>query len=331
MDQASRFGATPAGRWPGRLLLAQRVASVGVALLVAVVTLLPRRIELQYSVLAEGRTVGGEVGATVIGIVIALAGFAVMGLIWKSRIAARLRLSWPLFVVVVFYLAGLTVLASSAVRGAMLRWVATGLGGWFHQISSQLDGEHAVAYAGLTMIMALAWRDKVRLPWLALGLFAFGCVLEVLQELVPERETRLGDAAANGAGIAFGVSMVLILDLLVAARKKHAVRSRVGDRRSRRLRSAPSRTSRRAANMGLIITLAGFLVVLASVLAGSMVELQLGRIGWRILTFSSAYGVAFWLGVLAMAAGLLVISGRLGGGREQPRLMRPRSARRRVP
>lgn len=319
MKQGSRDGAIRAGAWGGRFLILQRGLSVVAAALVAVVTLIPRRTERQFAVLTEGRLLGAEIGDALVFVVIGLTGLAVIGLIWKSGLAARLRMSWPLFVVGVLYLFGLGALASSTVRGVVFGLISTGMGSWLHEVAARLDAEHAIAYAGLVILFALAWREKVGLLWLAIGLFALGMALELLQAFVPHRQPRLGDLAANGLGIGIGLAGVFLFDLLADARSRHAFRPSGQRRRGRSSRSA--RSSPGAGRAGLITALTGLLVVLASVLVGSMTEFRLAQVGWRILApFSAAYALTFWLGVAALVTGLLMLR---GPGRRRSERTRP--------
>ncbi len=315
------------GSRAGRILLLQRALSVIAVVLVAVLTLIPRRTERQFTILAEGRMLGHELSDALVFVVIGMAGLAVIGLVWKSRLAARLRMSWPFFVVGVLYLLGLTALASSAVRGIVFGLVSTGMGSWLHRVSAELDAEHAIAYAGLAIIFALAWREKAGVPWLALGLFAFGAALELLQAFAPQREPRLGDLASNGLGIMVGLAGVFLFDLVADARNRDAVRVdgavRTYGQRRRRRSSRSARPSSGVRRAGLVTALAGLLIVLASVLAGSMAELRLAQVGWRLLApFSAAYALTFWLGVAVVVAGLVMLRGLGGRHRERTRRVR---------
>ena len=143
-------------------------------------------------------------------------------------------MSWPLFAVCVVYLFGLATLASSTVRAAVLRLISmTDTGIMVRRVTSQLDAEHVVAYVAFTILVVLAWRKKIALPWLAAGLFAYGLVLELLQEPVPGREFGWDDLTANALGLAIGVIGVALLDLLVGDGQAVAAEAH-GERRRRR-------------------------------------------------------------------------------------------------
>ncbi|MDY6814109.1 MAG: VanZ family protein [Pseudomonadota bacterium] len=62
---------------------------------------------------------------------------------------------------------------------------------------------HLTAYTVLAGWWALGWRGAF---WpLAIGVFGYGALLEVLQTLGGTRTGSWGDLAANGAGVAAGV------------------------------------------------------------------------------------------------------------------------------
>jgi hypothetical protein len=297
------------------VLQAQRVLSVVAVVLVAVVTLLPSRTEHRMSILTEGRQIGGELGSVLPLLIIGMVGLAVVGVVWKSRLATRLRLSWPLFIVGGAYLLGLVVLVSSSVRRAIFGLVSTGQVAWLGRITDQLDAEHTVTYAAVMILVALAWRPKIALWWLGLGLFAYGYVLEVLQRFVPGREYRLDDLAANGLGIVIGLVGVLLWDLLVDFKQNSAfpVHTERRERRASRSLRSSSRSSRESKRVGLITTLVGLLIAIASILAGSVVELRFAQVGWQLFTeFSAGYALTFWLGLLVMIVGGLMLRGHPG-------------------
>ena len=263
-------------------------------------------------VLVDGRRVGDDLNAVLPYLIVGLMSLAVVGVVWKSRLAKRLRMSWPLFAVAIVYLCALAVLVSAAVQGAVFGLISPGTSEWLRRATSQLDAEHLVTYAAFSILVALAWREKVAWWWLALGVFAYGCGLELLQELVPSRNFEWNDVASNGLGIVFGLIGLGLFDLLADARKGPSVQVPEERRRRRSGRSSRSgsRSSRRAEQSGLIIALAGLSTTVVSLLVGSMAELRLADVGWQLLTpFSAGYAFTFWLGVLVTAIGGLMVRG----------------------
>jgi VanZ family protein len=60
--------------------------------------------------------------------------------------------------------------------------------------------EHLIAYFGTGAVLAIALPQRWT-PWLAAAaLFAYACLLEVLQNFSPGRDPRLIDAVVSGAG-----------------------------------------------------------------------------------------------------------------------------------
>lgn len=89
--------------------------------------------------------------------------------------------------------------------------------------------QHFAAFMALGAMGALAFPGRRALVWLAIALFAFGCLLEGLQLFVPSRQAALGDVIANSLGIVAGIaSGALALTLIVAK-----VSSATGGRGSR--------------------------------------------------------------------------------------------------
>jgi VanZ family protein len=68
---------------------------------------------------------------------------------------------------------------------------------------------HALAYFVLMLNGGLAY-GKDRYRKLALGLFLFGLLIEIIQGLVPGRTSSLFDLVANSSGIVFGLSILFI-------------------------------------------------------------------------------------------------------------------------
>jgi hypothetical protein len=320
VDHASRSGKPSNFREAADTLSGRRALSVVALMVVAVATLLPGDTQRQMSALIEGRPIGDELNNLLTLVVIGLTALAAIGGLWKSRLAKRLKMSWPLFAVCILYFLALGTLASSTVRAVVLRAISvTDTGILVRRVTNQFDAEHVVAYVALTILVALAWRQKIGLLWLALGVFGFGYVLELLQQLVPGRNYGWDDLVANALGISIGVIGVGLLDLLFDAGRLPAVGVH-GERRRRR-----SRRSSRLKRSALITTLAGLLIAVASVLAGSMAELRLAQVGRQIFTqFSAVYAFTFWLGVLVMVVGGLMWRGSSGGRGRRVRTASPR-------
>jgi hypothetical protein len=286
-----------------------RALSVIVAAIVAMVTLLPNPTANTGSLLAEGRAIGDELNGV---LVFAIVGVTLVVLIvaaWKSRLAWRFKMSWPLFLAGAACLVGFAMLVSATLRRTVLALFSTSPA-WFDQLATFLDGEHAVAYAAFTIIVVMAWREKVGVLWLALALFAYGFALELGQELVPGREYGLGDLAANGLGIAIGLIGVSLFDL----RKGPTIQATTGRHQS--ARSSPrtgSRCSSRYSKVGLTTLLVGVAISIVSILLGAMAEFRFGQVVSQIFTqFSAPYAYTFWIGVLVTALGWYTLRTRRG-------------------
>jgi hypothetical protein len=301
---------------------ARPALSAVAAALVAVATLLPGDPSRQVSALL-GHQVGDDLHDALTLIIIGLSGLAVIGVVWRSQLARRLNMSWPLFLIGVLYLLGFVALVSATARSAFVGLVSIGTGGWIRQLTDRLDVEHVVTYAAFMVLVSLAWRERIALWWLALGVFAYGYVLELLQQLVPGRQYGWDDLAANAFGIVLGVLGILLFDVLADAREAAPVEVPEGHRRRRSGRS--SRSARRSKLAGLVTALAGLLIILASVLAGSMAEFRLAEVAWQIFTqFSALYAFTFWVGVLVMVVGGVMLRGPFGGRARPVRSSSPR-------
>ena len=69
--------------------------------------------------------------------------------------------------------------------------------------------EHAVAYALLALLGAVAWAGRARASaMIAVSLVGLGIVLEFLQAFVPGRTTDPADALANLVGTVAGLGLV---------------------------------------------------------------------------------------------------------------------------
>jgi hypothetical protein len=295
-----------------------RGLSVVVAGIVALVTLLPSGTERRFSLLGEGRALGDELNGV---LVFAIVGVVLVVLIvagWKSRLAWRLKMSWPLFLAGAVYLIGLTMLVSATLRQKVLGLFSTSPS-WLEG----LDAEHAVVYAAFTIIVVMAWRGKVAVLWLALGLFAYGYVLELGQELVPGRDYRLGDVAANGLGIAVGLIGILLFDLRAGRRRGGA--AHVTPARRRTARSSSRTASRRSSGLnkaGLATLLVGAAISIVSILLGAMAEFRFGQVVGHITHFSAPYAIPFWIGVVVAALGGYTLYVRQGRSRARMRSTR---------
>jgi VanZ family protein len=287
------------------LLRRLRILSVVVAVIVATVTLVPRPDANMAALLGEGRVIRDELNSVLLFAIVGAMVVALAVAAWKSRIAWRLKRSWSLVLVGAVSLAGLAILASATLRGTVLGRFST-WPAWLDRLSTFLDGGHIVAYAAFTIIVVMAWREKVGTFWLALALFAYSYGLELLQDLVPAREYRLGDIVANCLGIAIGLIGVRLLDLRAAMRKGRTVQVTASDRQrsgqgSLRL---SSRRSSRSGKSGLVTLLVGLAISIVSILLGAIAELRFGRVASQIFTqFSAPYAFTFWVGVLVTVLG----------------------------
>lgn len=104
---------------------------------------------------------------------------------YAGLIATALRLAF-------FACIGLLVLLSWLPGDAMVR---TGVGGRI---------EHAVAYCGTAIVMALAYRERPRLAVQTLLLVILAAILEIGQLYVPGRSPAFLDFAASSTGAGLG-------------------------------------------------------------------------------------------------------------------------------
>ncbi len=68
--------------------------------------------------------------------------------------------------------------------------------------------EHAIAYAALCVIGAIAYPRKLARSKLLLGLVLYGVALEALQSFVPGRVASIADVTANTLGVVVGFMAV---------------------------------------------------------------------------------------------------------------------------
>lgn len=104
--------------------------------------------------------------------------------------------------------------------------------------------EHAGTFFGLTAVGLLAFPERRRVWWLALGLISFGSTCEILQIFVPGREAAVSDALANALGVSSAVGLGSLLRPAIARRRQQLIVKRIGpaaragppnDRRNSRL------------------------------------------------------------------------------------------------
>lgn len=83
-----------------------------------------------------------------------------------------------------------------------------------------VDGhiEHAVAYAGTALFMALSYGAAGP----AAGLVAYAGVLEFLQRYSPGRTSAFGDFAASSTGVLIGVAAAFAVAALLGLRPRRA-------------------------------------------------------------------------------------------------------------
>ena len=69
--------------------------------------------------------------------------------------------------------------------------------------------QHGLAFAGLMMLLGLAWASGPRL-WLgAISLVAYGAAIELAQMKVPGRQGELLDLTADSIGIIVGLALII--------------------------------------------------------------------------------------------------------------------------
>lgn len=234
-----------------------RWASLLYGLVIAIATLAP-------SSLAEGFGIGTEAGqagdalSEVLGYLAAAIAAGLMIVIpWRLRLAKRLGVSWPLFLCALGYVVGMAYLASEDLRRATYELIVYDLPDWPEEALGEIDPQHAAGYTGLCMLAGLAWRERLH-PVLTGGIvFAFGLLLEGLEEMVPGREPTPKDLTSNAVGVLIGYVGLGLLALLSAEpgrdhhvhrgrSRKHRHRSHAPRRRHRHHAGAP-RTGRRSA------------------------------------------------------------------------------------
>ena len=116
------------------------------------------------------------------------------------------KLAWPVAVVYWALLATASLLPSG-----------TGpLKGWDAAIAPDLqDALHLPAYAGLVILLSLAWSVRHRVTARSVAIIAlvcavFGTAMELAQLVIPGRTCALGDGLVNIAGAVLGSLAVLL-------------------------------------------------------------------------------------------------------------------------
>lgn len=69
---------------------------------------------------------------------------------------------------------------------------------------------HLVGYGGLMLLAALAW-PRPSWRWWALALVLGGIAVEIAQGFTPTRSASVGDALANGTGVALGWGVAMLI------------------------------------------------------------------------------------------------------------------------
>jgi VanZ family protein len=81
--------------------------------------------------------------------------------------------------------------------------------------------DHLTAFSVLAWVGVIAWHGRPRLRWpLALGLFAFGGLIELAQLFVPGRSSDWVDLLADTLGIALGLALGTGLAARLERRKR---------------------------------------------------------------------------------------------------------------
>jgi hypothetical protein len=222
-----------------------RWASLLYALVIAIATLAP-------SSLAEALGIGTEGGlaehalSDVLGyLAAAIAAGLLIVIPWRLRLAKRLGVSWPLFLCALGYVVGMAYLASEDLRQATYELIVYDLPDWPEEALGEIDPQHAAGYTGLCLLAGLAWRERLH-PVLTGGIvFAFGLLLEGLQEMVPGREPTPKDLTSNAMGVLVGYVGIGLLALIGSepGRDRPVHRGRT---RTHRRHSYASRRGRRS-------------------------------------------------------------------------------------
>jgi VanZ family protein len=180
-------------------------------------TVLPRRINTGLLPIDVDELINPRSVARAAMVGAGAAGVMLIFMAWRHRHDWRSRLSWPLIAWLLVCLGGLAMLVVLSQPPWFLR--RHGLVR-IADFAADFDMRHMVAYVGLAVVAALAWRDRLSLPVIGLLLIAYGFVLEFAQEFVPTRNFRIKDLVSNALGVSLGLSWVYLYDLLKGAKQR---------------------------------------------------------------------------------------------------------------
>ena len=153
----------------------------------------------------------------------------------RLKLAPGLRLSRPLSLALVVYVAGLALIASGDLRAAVWGLAVDRFPAWLNLAAERLTAAHTLAYAGLGLLIALGWGRRADLRLAGLLVLALSGALELLQGAVPGRSPNWWDLLANGVGVAAG----LAAGRLLGAWPRPADSDAVPRRRRHHRRTAP--------------------------------------------------------------------------------------------
>lgn len=74
-----------------------------------------------------------------------------------------------------------------------------------------LEPDHMIAYVFLTIFWFLAWGKRFPPVLIAIGAIGYGCILELLQYVIPGRGLEWLDMVANGVGVLLGGALMMTL------------------------------------------------------------------------------------------------------------------------
>lgn len=123
----------------------------------------------------------------------------------RSNLARRLRMSWPLLLLILLYLGGFALLVSSALGSVLhgpLSMLAQGM--FPDTFRVHVDAGHVLAYLVFALLAMIGWR-RVNPELIALVLIVYGLALETAQLTVPNREFSVEDLVSNSLGVVLGV------------------------------------------------------------------------------------------------------------------------------
>jgi hypothetical protein len=193
-------------------LIVPRVASLICAVVVAIGTLLPPHANNNFdSMMDENIEKSTLVVFSYIALFVCAGCFLWMAILLKKLIKAY----WYLLTTVALSLFTIVVMLiyfNNIVSDSLLKYQQLAV-----DLLAYLDMNHAAAYAVLSVISMIGWRDRIKLPVLAFNLIAFGAALELSQEYIPGRSFQLADLVSNSLGVFVGLVGVG----LVGALRRH--------------------------------------------------------------------------------------------------------------